>query len=210
MQQPSPSDSSDRAYWRRLIRGRRRALSAAEQHAASLALCQRLLALPECQQATRIGLYLANDGELDLAPLAQALWARGYQLFLPVLHPFAPGHLLMLGYHRNGPLRPNRFGIPEPHLDVREVAPLTSLDLLLCPLVAFDTAGNRLGMGGGFYDRTLARWHQSQGSRPLPVGIAHDCQQVDALPHALWDVPFTQILTPSQHYHFPLNGRQQG
>ena len=210
MQQPQSADNNDRAYWRRLIRGRRQALSASEQQAASQALCAQLLALPECQQANRIGLYLANDGELDLTPLAHALWARGCQLFLPVLHPFATGHLLMLGYHRDSPLRPNRFGIPEPHLDVRQVAPLPSLDLLLCPLVAFDNAGNRLGMGGGFYDRTLARWQQSRPSQPLPIGIAHDCQRVDALPHALWDVPLPQILTPAQRYQFGASAGHTG
>lgn len=191
-------EPADRHYWRRLMRGRRQALSAGEQQAASTALAAHLLASPLLQQAECIGLYLANDGELDPAALVAPLWQQGKQLCLPVLHPFARGQLLFLRYHPGSVLRANRFGIPEPQLDLRAVVPLAAIDLLLCPLVAFDAAGNRLGMGGGFYDRTLSRW---QG-QPQLLGLAHDCQQVAALPHALWDVPLPQIATPSRLYQF--------
>ena len=65
------------------------------------------------------------------------------------------------------------------------------------PLVGFDNKGNRLGMGGGFYDRTLANLDRLS-YRPLLIGVAHDCQQADALPVMQWDIPLNAIVTPTQ------------
>ena len=77
---------------------------------------------------------------------------------------------------------------------------------LLFPLVAFDNAGARLGMGGGFYDRTLSHWHQHYKQqnivKPYPIGLAHNCQLVDSLPSESWDIPLPEIITPSMHYKF--------
>ena len=118
-----------------------------------------------------------------------------------MLHPFTPGHLLFLRYTATTPMTRNRYGIAEPELDVQQVLPHSMLDIICTPLVAFDEAGNRLGMGGGYYDRTLACWHEHQLG-PRPLGLAHDCQQVDAVPQAQWDVPLPQIITPSRSWHF--------
>ena len=85
----------------------------------------------------------------------------------------------------------NKFGIWEPKLNVQNVLPLDELDILFTPLVAFDKQGNRLGMGGGFYDRTLQNW---QNASFIPVGLAHQCQQVEQLPTEAWDVPLHRIL----------------
>ncbi|SUG45908.1 putative ligase [Salmonella enterica subsp. arizonae] len=84
-----------------------------------------------------------------------------------------------LHYHPHSELVTNRLKIQEPKLDVRDVLPLSQLDVLVTPLVAFDEDGQRLGMGGGFYDRTLQNW-PSHGL--TPVGYAHDCQRVEKLP----------------------------
>lgn len=89
----------------------------------------------------------------------------------------------------------NRLKIREPKLDVRDVLPLAELDVLVTPLVAFDVSGQRLGMGGGFYDRTLQNWQQY---RLQPVGYAHDCQQVDSLPSEQWDIPLPAVITPGK------------
>ncbi|HAT0112766.1 TPA: 5-formyltetrahydrofolate cyclo-ligase, partial [Salmonella enterica subsp. enterica serovar Saintpaul] len=89
----------------------------------------------------------------------------------------------------------NRLKIQEPRLDVRDVLPLAKLDVLVTPLVAFDEDGQRLGMGGGFYDRTLQNWQQH---KILPVGYAHDCQLVEKLPVKEWDIPLPAVVTPSK------------
>ena len=78
---------------------------------------------------------------------------------------------------------------------MRDVLPLSQLDVLVTPLVAFDESGQRLGMGGGFYDRTLQNWQQ-HGLQP--VGYAHDCQAVEKLPVEKWDIPLPAVVTPSK------------
>ncbi len=79
---------------------------------------------------------------------------------------------------------------------------MSQLDIIFTPLVAFDATGQRLGMGGGFYDRTLQDWEiaYAQQRGPYPIGLAHDCQRVDVLPVQDWDVPLPEIITPSTHY----------
>lgn len=143
--------------------------------------------------AHTVAVFLSFDGELDTRPLIDRLWRAGKRVYLPVLHPFSPGNLLFLHYHPESELVVNRLNISEPELDVRDVLPLERLDVLVTPLVAFDTQGQRLGMGGGFYDRTLQNW---RSGGPYPIGLAHDCQQVEHLPTEHWDIPLPEILTP--------------
>jgi 5-formyltetrahydrofolate cyclo-ligase len=146
-------------------------------------------------EARNIALFLSVDGELNTRPLIARLWHLKKTVCLPVLHPFSPGNLLFLRYSPDTPLLKNKLRIPEPPLDIRQVITLDQLDLMMVPLVAFDQHGQRLGMGGGFYDRTLQNWRQHGF---LPVGLAHDCQQVDSLPVAEWDVPLPAVMTPSK------------
>ncbi|MEZ8144556.1 5-formyltetrahydrofolate cyclo-ligase [Enterovibrio norvegicus FF-33] len=195
--------SEQRNSLRKHIRSQRRALTAQAQTDASAALLLRFQQSDAVKSATHIALYLAVDGELDTAPLIEYCWAQGKSVYLPVIHPFSKGHLLFLRYHPQSTLVANRYGILEPKLDVRDVLPAEKLDLICTPLVAFDQSGQRLGMGGGYYDRTLAPWYETrQGARPL--GVAHDCQQVDALPIEVWDVPLPEILTPSRHWQWSI------
>ncbi|WP_258872106.1 5-formyltetrahydrofolate cyclo-ligase [Thalassotalea euphylliae] len=138
------------------IRQQRSLLSNKSQHKAAIELVSQLTNLVDVKSANTIALYLANDGELDPSQFIKWCWQQGKRVVLPVLHPFTPGHLLFLQYTPSTLMLSNRFGIPEPRLDVRQVVPLSSIDIIFTPLVAFDNSGHRLGMGGGFYDRTLA------------------------------------------------------
>jgi len=190
-----PQFVQQRQTLRNEIRQRRRALTPAQQHDFALQIAARLAQHPRIQAAQRIAVFLSFDGELDTRPLIEQLWQQGKQVYLPVLHPFSPGNLLFLRYTPNTPLVRNRFNILEPVLDVRHVLPVLQLDVVLTPLVAFDAVGQRLGMGGGFYDRTLQNW---QHGGPYPMGLAHDCQQVEQLPVEHWDIPLPEIVTPSQ------------
>ncbi|EPT9137218.1 TPA: 5-formyltetrahydrofolate cyclo-ligase [Klebsiella michiganensis] len=180
---------------RQQIRQRRRALTPEQQTQFALQAADRMMAYPPVLLAQTVAVFLSFDGELDTRPLIDQLWRAGKRVYLPVLHPFSPGNLLFLHYHPSSDLVVNRLNIREPKLDVRDVLPLSQLDVLVTPLVAFDAAGQRLGMGGGFYDRTLQNWRQH---RLQPVGYAHDCQQVDALPTEQWDIPLPAVITPSK------------
>jgi 5-formyltetrahydrofolate cyclo-ligase len=173
-----------------------------EQHIGATHIKDRLIRHHKVRDASTIALYLANDGELDLKEFIAWCFRNNKQVYLPVLHPFCQGHLLFLHYSEQSKLVKNKYQIPEPKLDVTKVLPLHQLDVLITPLVAFDHEGNRLGMGGGFYDRTLAHWQKesdngmAHAAKPYPIGVAHKCQQVDKVPTEHWDIPIPEILTP--------------
>ncbi len=184
---------------RKAIRQKRRLLTLAEQQQAADKLCKQVLTHPKIEQAQTIALFLSFDGEIDTSPLISQLWALNKQVCLPVLHPFHRHHLLFLRYTPSTVLVKNRFNISEPPLNVNMVIPISNIDIIFTPLVAFDEQGQRLGMGGGFYDRTLENWQQKSF---YPMGLAHTCQQVAHLPIANWDVPLPEIITPEKIWHF--------
>lgn len=185
-----PTDLGEiRQQLRLTMRQKRLALSAQQQNQASLNVIAPAMALIQRYQAQRIACYLPFNGEISPIPLMETLHQQGKQLYLPRLHPFAKGQLLFLAYAPHQSLFVNRFGIAEPRLDVRNVLPPAELEMIFTPLVACDKQGNRLGMGGGFYDRTLA-----QAPHLVSVGLAHRCQQVDMLPLESWDQPLKHII----------------
>lgn len=120
--------------------------------------------------AGTLAVFLSFDGELGTRPLVDALWSAGKQVYLPVLHPLTPGHLLFMRYTAAATLVLNRLRIREPKLDITTLLPLAGLDIPFTPLVAFDTQKQRLGMGGGFYDRTLQHWRAAGGLLPYRAG----------------------------------------
>lgn len=192
---------TSRRQLRQELRRRRRALSSQQRRQAEHDLCQHLRQLPEVKRARRVALYLPNDGEIDPRPLIPWLTRRGARTYLPVLKPLSDNSLWFVHYHPGTPMRHNRFGIAEPHTRhgahrARRLA-TWALDLILLPLVGFDEFGQRMGMGGGFYDRSLA-FTRRPGPRPTLIGLAHACQQVDRLPAAPWDVPLDAIVSDAQ------------
>jgi 5-formyltetrahydrofolate cyclo-ligase len=195
------SFDGSRQALRRELRRRRRALTPAQRQAASQRLCRLLRRLPEVQRARRVALYLPNDGEIDPTPLIGWLRRRGARVHLPVLRPLSRNRLWFVHYHPDTPMATNRYGIPEP--ETRHGAhrarrlPAWALDLILLPLVGFDEEGQRMGMGGGFYDRSLA-FTRRPGPRPRLIGLAHECQRVASLPVEPWDVPLDAIVSDAR------------
>lgn len=188
-----------RQQLRQQVRHARRQLAPQQQQHAAQQLSLRLQTLPQIQHSQHIAVYVAHDGEIDPQPFIEWLWQQGKSVYLPVLHPFSRGHLLFLHYDANTCMTHNRYQIREPKLDVRHVKPIAELDVICTPLVAFDGSGQRLGMGGGYYDRTLSQWHQHRQG-PYPIGIGHDCQYIPQLPNEAWDVPLPIIITPNHQY----------
>ncbi|MDB6062436.1 MAG: 5-formyltetrahydrofolate cyclo-ligase [Verrucomicrobiaceae bacterium] len=185
------SSETDKRQLRRTLRTQRRALSVFAQRRAARQLLQRVIRLPWFLQANSIAFYLAADGEIDPFPLIQHAWRCGKRTFLPGLR--AGNRLVFLEYRAGSPMRVNRLGISEPY-GVLPVA-LNALDAVCLPLVGFDRASGRLGMGGGFYDRTLARrtWNG-----PRLIGLAHSLQQCEHIPRDAWDIPLREVVTERQ------------
>ena len=189
--------TGQRKQLRRELRQRRRALSPQQQRIAAKAACRNLALLPEFLKAKRIGIYLPNDGELDPRALQHRAWHQRKSLYLPVLNPLQQGQLLFYRYQPDQAMKPNRFGIMEP-VAAESCAPWM-LDLVITPLVGFDRKGNRMGMGGGYYDRTFAFIRQGKRPKnPTLIGFAHACQEVESLPSASWDVPLATVVTDTE------------
>lgn len=187
------TDRTENRALRAAMRARRRALTAAERAAAAERFADRIWPLLRPPRCRHIAVYFAFDGELDPAPLVRRLWAVGKQVYLPVVSRLAPHRLWFRRYTDTTPLQVNRYGIPEP--DKGLLFPAPRLDVVLLPLTAFDAAGNRLGMGGGYYDRTFAHRRDSHASRPRLIGIGYRWQQVSALAREPHDLPVQAIVT---------------
>jgi 5-formyltetrahydrofolate cyclo-ligase len=192
----------NRAEIRETVRKKRNALSNKQQKLAANQCKVNLSQLLKPKKQLKIAIYLTNDGELDTSLIINNLWQQNQAVYLPVLHPFKAGYLLFQKYEKNSPMSVNRYGIFEPKLNCSHICPVNELDIIFTPLVAFDDRGNRLGMGGGFYDRTLARLYNEAWQKPHLIGIAHNCQKVALLPSENWDVPLKTILTPEKIYRW--------
>jgi 5-formyltetrahydrofolate cyclo-ligase len=169
------------------MRLRRRKLAGYRRRMATRSIVRQLRELSAYRRARDLALYWPADGEPDIRGLARHARLRGKRVYLPVV-----GHA---GVMRFAPwpdvsrLRRNRYGIPEP--TGRRRVSAARLDLVVMPLVAFDSRGHRLGMGGGYYDRALAQRRR----RPFRVGAAFAFQQAPQIPAMPWDIPLDLVIT---------------
>ena len=170
------------------MRAARRAVTPLARRRSSAALARRVSQLPAFRRARDVALYVSNDVEIDVAPLAVLALALGKRVWLPVVRP--GGRMEFARSRPGGPVRRNSFGIVEPASLRRERRHAARLDLVVVPLVAFDRTGQRLGMGGGFYDRALAG-----ARRPYLAGASFALQEVPRLPARAWDIPMNVIVT---------------
>ena len=198
---------------RRAARQARRSLlptvrrAEARAAAAAFAQCLRLRA------GQHVAFYAPLREEFPTAELMRLAWQRGCTVYLPVI---AHSRLRLLRFaallrpsatpQGRRPLKPstlrrNALGIEEPATPRHQWRRARELDLIAMPLVAFDAAGHRLGMGGGYYDRALAG---TAGRRPWRLGLAHACQQLPRVPRRAWDMPLDAVLTAHglRRFHF--------
>jgi 5-formyltetrahydrofolate cyclo-ligase len=139
-------------------------------------------------------------GEVDCQYIVQSAWERGLAVFLPVLRG---QELLFVPYRQDSNFSRNRLGIPEPMTASGNSFRPRQMDVVLTPLVGFDELGNRLGMGGGYYDRSF-RFLRDRNNwiRPRLVGLAYEFQKVPKLKACSWDVPLHNAITEKQIYSF--------
>ena len=179
---------SAKADLRQRLRARRKALVHSERRRSARALGRQFLRHRELRRARRVALYLAMGSELDTRPLQQLLARRGVAVHAPRI---GRDGLLQFVALRGTCLRRHAHGMAQPAPGRR--VPPCKLDLILLPLLGYDDDGQRLGQGGGYYDRTLARLRGAR--RPLRIGLAYPCQRVARLPVEPHDQPLHAVLT---------------
>ncbi|MBQ4264531.1 MAG: 5-formyltetrahydrofolate cyclo-ligase [Clostridia bacterium] len=178
----------DKDALRRAMRERRRALSRPEQQAASQAVLAHLRAFEPYRQAKTVMAYMACRGELSLTLVIEDAFAAGKTLLLPRCE--APGEMTARRIDSLSQLRRGCFGLEEPDEACFIAAP-QEIDLILVPGTAFDTAGRRLGQGGGYYDRFLLK------TRAVRVGICHDFAILERVPAAAHDEYMDILVSPA-------------
>jgi len=181
------SSSASKSELRARLRERRRSLDLQTQTAAALAVCEQISTSSHWPEARRIALYMANDNEVDTVPLAAHCRDAGKLLFLPVMQKDKT--LRFAAWDPQTPLLRNSYGIGEPPATAERVA-AADLDIIVLPLVGWDRRGTRLGMGGGYYDRSLAGV-----SGPVLAGLAYSMQEIADLPRDQWDIPLDIVVT---------------
>ena len=184
-------------HLRQRNRKRRAQLSKDELEAAALQLFDRISVLPEFINASKIATYSAVNGEISLNPLIDLALEMGKQIYLPNLDlkslRFSP-------YFHDQKMRINRFKLPEPDVTDDEMLAPEAMDLVLAPLVVFDPQRNRIGMGGGYYDRSFEFRKQAGHDVPILIGVAHELQKVDQLLAEDWDVRLDMVVTDGGIY----------
>ena len=191
---------STKVKLRKELRAKRRALPPADHARRSNRAVSAVTRLAAFKAGARVAVYLPFDGETATAALVLAARRRGIRLFVPVVIDLR--HRRLRFHPLSGKTRRGAFGIAIPHRTGRWTGPRW-FDLIVVPLVGVDGEGRRLGMGGGFYDRALAfRRTRHHWKGPRLVGLAFDCQRVDAGFADAWDVRLDSLATESGISHF--------
>ena len=196
----SPSES--KSIVRRQLRAARASVTPEVRRKAAATIVRLALRAGWLRQGRRIGFYMPAKGELDITELLTQARAMRVNCFLPVVPP-ARGRVLGFTHMTDrDDWTHNRYDIPE-HAVWRPKVRARRLDILFMPLLGFDQQGYRMGMGGGYYDTSLAFLRQRKAwRRPFLIGVAFEAQRVEALPVDPWDVPLDAVLTERQVYRF--------
>jgi 5-formyltetrahydrofolate cyclo-ligase len=182
---------------RQEVKAKRASLNDEQRKAANHQITQRIIDSEIFKQSQKIACYMAIGAEVNLQEVIEVIFSSGKRCYLPLVRHDRPNYLYFVEYLQGDQLQPGNFGILEPAFDPQKIIEPDDLDLVLLPLVAFDAEGNRLGTGGGYYDRTFA-----QVSRPLLIGVAYACQevpQIEACPH---DVKLHGVVTEKEFRMF--------
>ncbi len=183
---------------RRELRSKRSQLSSASRHRHDKAIGRHFYQLVKSHGVDTIACYWPFDGEPDITPVYRRLMDDGRNLALPVISGGDDHTMQFHPWRVDTELGKNRYGIFEPR-KTRPVS-LSSLDVLMMPLVGYDHFGNRLGMGAGYYDRCLESLRNL--ATPLRVGVAYSIQEIDPIVTNTWDIPLHGIVNEHGWFTF--------
>lgn len=186
---------------RKQLRSHRKKLSKQQQHRHEIAVKRHLLRSNLLKRYQRFAIYLDSDGELQTQLLINLLLKLKKQVYLPVLYPLKHNRLWFLPYKKTTTLKLNKFKIAEP-CNYKQRVTTCSLSVIFMPLVGFDDKGNRIGMGGGFYDRTLSPCKTRSQRHPLLIGLAHELQKLNLIDKNTWDIPMHMLITEKKIRNF--------
>ena len=185
-----------KASLRQTLLSKRRAILLDERQIAARTAAQLFIKTAYFTDSQYIACYFACDDEFDCLPIMKEIWRANKKCYLPVLSLSGEKKLEFVNYQLDDPLQHNQYNIFEPVK--REKFSEKKLDVVLIPLVAFDLAGNRLGMGAGYYDRAFEFVRKNALKKPYLIGLAYEQQQVNVLPFDSWDVPMDGVLTEKE------------
>ncbi len=184
-----------------MLRKQRNLIPVVQQMRAADDVAAHVESLLVFQQSEKIALYSARDGELDPKIILKRSLASGKRCYLPIVIRDSGKNTLQFAEVAVGTrLQSNVFGIPEPATSPEQRVSADQLDLVFLPLVGFDRYGNRIGMGGGFYDTTFAFKKSEPQRLPHLLGLAHESQCVEKVESEDWDIPISAVVTDRRIY----------
>lgn len=190
----------DKKSLRKVLRSARRELPDAYRMLAVRQSLRYALRAGLFLKGRRWGFYLPTTEEFDVLPLLNQALHMGKACYLPITANRIAQPLRFARLDGSHAVIHNRYGIIEPH--ARRPVNVRSLDILIMPLVGFDSHGHRLGMGGGYYDATLSYLrHRRHWRKPYLIGLAYACQQALEIPAEPWDVRLDAVLTEAGLLH---------
>ncbi len=196
------SVAPDKATLRRQLRRARAGVAEEIRRVAGERVMRLALRAGLLARGRRVAFYMPAKGEMDVLPLLnQALWMQ-VACYLPIV-PHHRQRRLWFSRLGDGPhWTLNRYDIPEYGKQHRKVR-ARWLDVVFLPLIGFDMRGYRMGMGGGYYDASLAYLkHRRVWKRPRLVGIAFEAQKCQRIPNDPWDIPLDMVITEARYYRF--------
>jgi 5-formyltetrahydrofolate cyclo-ligase len=186
-----------RQILRQQLREQRARLTLSKQTIASKKVTERIIQNERFQQSQHIGVYIAINNEINPKIIIKKIWQEKKRCYLPILQK---QQLVFCTYEKNTHLKKNRFNIPEPS-SLESTIEAWNLDIVLVPLLGFTTQGERLGMGGGLYDRTFSFLLESpRPTKPYLIGLAYEWQKIESFGISAWDVPLNAVFTEKKMY----------
>lgn len=177
---------------RRKALSKRRALNHDGNMCASKKITHAIINSNYYKKAKTIGCYLSMKDEVNTELMIREIKKNNKSLFLPKIQLDATINFIQI--NKDSRYSTNQYGIKEPKDN--EDQDIEKIDLIIVPLVAFDSTGKRIGMGGGYYDKKFQSLRQNN-KKPILIGIAFDCQHFKAIQSDSWDIDLDHVFTES-------------